>query len=234
MVVGHLKAKHDHNTTKEEKAELHEICSQYKIYAKPEEVPIPKAGEPPVQGIAPPISGLTCSATVDCNYSVCDVQTMLKHGREKHGRGLTTNALHPPSTVQVLFRGIGHIYFEVDDTLTSSSNIDVRAYLKCNFLPNSSTDEVITQQSDHDRPPLLKITLWDPFSPMIREDAAQRKQARGIKERHTAYEHEGIFVSLEKGVTLHHQITKTQLEHNCHCFTLAKVLMNGANFSPHQ
>ena len=80
MFVGHLKAKHDHNMTRKEKAELHEICSQYKIYVRPEEVSIPVAGRPPVQGIAPPISGLMCSAAVNCNYSICDLQMMLKHG----------------------------------------------------------------------------------------------------------------------------------------------------------
>lgn len=234
MVVGHLSAMHDHKTTGQEKAELHKVYSQHEIYARPEEVPIPKAGGPPVQGITPPISGLTCSAAPTCHYSVRDVQTMLKHGREKHGRGLTTNALYRPSTIQVLFRGVGHVYFEVDDTLTPSSNIDLRAYLKRNFLPKSSTDEVVTQQSDRDRPPLLKITLWDLFLPQIREDAVQRKQARGIKEKHTAHEHEGVFVTLEKVVKLHHEVAKTQLEHHCQRFTLAKVLVNGAKFSPNQ
>ena len=234
MVVGHLSVMHDHKTTEKEKVELHEMCSQHKIYERPEEVPIPKPGGPPVQGIAPPVSGLTCSAAADCRYSVRDMQAMLKHGREKHGRGLTTNALYRPSTIQALFRGVGHIYFEVDDTLTSSSNIDLRAYLKRDFLPKSSTDEVITQQSDRDRPPLLKITLWDLFLPQIREDIAQRKQARGIKEKHTAHEHGGIFVSLEKAVKLHHEVAKAQLERHCQRFTLAKVLVNGAKFSPSQ
>lgn len=232
VVVGHLKAKHDHKVTKQEKAELDELCSRYKIYAKPEEVPAPKAGGPPVQGISPPISGLTCSAAADCNYSVCDMQTMLRHGREKHGRGLTTNVSCRPSTVQALFRGVSHVYFEVDDTLTSTSDIDVRTYLKRAFLPKSSIDEVITQQSDRDRPPLLKITLWDCFFSTIREDATQRKHARGIKERHTAHEQDGLFVSLEKVVKLHHEMARTQLEQNCHRFTLAKVLVNGATFSP--
>ncbi|KAG6374593.1 hypothetical protein JVT61DRAFT_3952 [Boletus reticuloceps] len=142
IVVGHLKAKHDHKVTKQEKAKLDELCSRYKIYVKPEGVPTPKAGGPPVQGISPPISGLTCSAAADCNYSVCDMQTMLRHGREKHGRGLTTNVSCRLSTVQALFRGVSHVYFEVDDTLTSTSDIDVCAYLKRAFLPKSSVDEV--------------------------------------------------------------------------------------------
>ena len=233
-VVGHLKATHDRKMTKKEKAELQEICSQHKIWARPEVVPIPKPGGPPVQGIAPPISGLTCSAAADCSYSVCDLQTMLKHGREKHGRGLTTNALYRSSTVQVLFAGVGRIYFEVDDTLTSLSDVDVRAYLKREFLPRSSTDEVVIQQSDRDRPPLLKITLWDLFLPQIQKDTAQRKQARAIKEKHTEHEHGGIFISLEKAVKLHHEVVKTQLEHHWQRFTLAKVLVNGAKLSQNQ
>lgn len=234
MAAGHLSAMHDHKMTEKEKAELHEICSQHEIYARPEEVPLPKAGGPPVQGIAPPIPGLTCNAAADCHYSVRDLQTMLKHGREKHGRGLTTNASYRSSAIQVLFRGVGHIYFEVDDTLTSSSDVDLRAYLKRDFLPKSSIDEVITQHSDRDRPPLLKITLWDLFLPQIREDAAQRKQARCIKEKHTLREHDRIFVTLEKVVKLHHEVAKTKLEHHCQRFTLAKVLVNGAKFSPNQ
>lgn len=62
----------------------------------------------------------------------------------------------------------------------------------------------------------------------------QRKQAQGIKEKHMAHEHGGIFVSLEKAVKLHHEVAKAQLERHCQCFTLAKVLVNGAKFSPSQ
>lgn len=47
-----------------------------------------------------------------------------------------------------------------------------------------------------------------------------------------AHEQDGLFVSLEKVVKLHHEMARTQLEQNCHRFTLAKVLVNGATFSP--
>ncbi|KAF8425824.1 hypothetical protein L210DRAFT_986547 [Boletus edulis BED1] len=234
MVAGHLLGTHGQKMGGNEKEELQKVCSQQSIYARPEEVPVPNAGGPPVQGIAQPIPGLTCSAAADCHYSVRDLQAMLKHGREKHGKGLTTNALYRPSTIQVLFRGVGRVYFEVDATLTSFSDVAVRTYLKQTFLPITSADEVITQRSDRDRPPLLKITLWDLFLPEVREDSVQRKHARGVKEGHTAHEHGGIFVSLEKVVKLHHELAKKQLDHHCQRFTLAKVLLSGAKFSPSQ
>ncbi|KAF8124458.1 hypothetical protein EV363DRAFT_1454502 [Boletus edulis] len=81
---------------------------------------------------------------------------------------------------------------------------------------------------------MSETRLWDLFLPTIREDAAQRKQARGIKEKHTAQEHEGIFISLDKAVRHHCERAKPQLEHNHRRFTPVKVLVNGANFSPHQ
>lgn len=136
--------------------------------------------------------------------------------------------------VQTMFHSVGRVYFEVDVTLTAQSDLDVRDYLRASFLPIVDTDSVVTQLSDRDRPPLLKVTMWDSFQVGIREDAEQRKAVRLIKAKHKDDEYEGLFVSLAKAVKSHHGTTKELLESSPHPFTMGKVLLNGAAFNPEQ
>ncbi|KAG6371370.1 hypothetical protein JVT61DRAFT_9578 [Boletus reticuloceps] len=136
--------------------------------------------------------------------------------------------------VQSIFSSLGKVYFEVDPTVTSESNLDVRRYLRGTLLPALVDDPVILQDSDRDRPPLLKITLWDEFEPVIRANISQREAARVIKEKHTAKEHGGIFLSLEKAVKLYHVTTRVLLNSFSHSFTICKVLLNGPGFAPEQ
>lgn len=234
MLVGHLKNHHGRKVSKEDAEKLRNVCKERAVYARPESVPRPRPFGPPVEGITEPEDGFSCTASGECRYSVRDVATMKRHGRERHGCGLQDNARYRPSKVQSLFRAIAHAFFEVDPTLTSSSKVDVRAYLWGLFLPSVAGNPVVTEAADRDRPPLLKVTLWDQFMPQIRESVEQRKAARSIKAAHTEGEHQGIFMSLAEVVELHRNTVKVALEGHGQSFTLAKVVLNGPGFSPEQ
>lgn len=232
--MGHLKRQHRYVVEKGDRAELEELCKSRGVHTRAQDVPVPRAGGPPVQGIAPPVEGLSCTADPACEYSVQDLQTMLRHCRENHGQGLLNNSKFRKSMVQSMFPSVGHVYFEVDPAATLESNLDVRRYLRGTFLPAHASDPVVPQDSDRDRAPLLKITLWDEFERDIRSDADQREAARVIKAKHTAGEHGGIFVSLKKVVKRHHATTRALLNGSSHSFTIAKVLLNGPGLSPEQ
>ena len=233
-VLGHLKNQHDYRATAEDRGALLALCASRGVHQKPEDVQVPRACGPPVQGIAPPEPGLSCTADATCEYSVRSLPTMLSHCREKHGQGLARNSSYRESTVQAIFQSVGRVFFEVDPAVTSTSDLDLRKHLRDSFLPSAVIDPVVAQDSDHDRPPLWKITMWDQFAPEIRKDAEQRKAARLLKGKHWDAELGGIFVSLEKAAKGHHASTRGLLEEASHPFTLAKVLLNGPDFSPEQ
>ena len=234
MVVGHLKNQHDYRVTEGDRETLSALCTDRGVPEKAEEVQIPRACGPPVQGLVPPQPGLSCTADTACEYSVRDLQTMLKHCREKHAQGLLKNSSYRESTVQAIFQSVGRVFFEVDATVTATSDPDLRKHLRDTFLPGAVVDPVVAQNSDHDRPPLWKITMWDRFEPEIRKDAEQRRAARLLRGKHSEAEHGGIFVSLEKAAKSHHALARGVLANSSHPFTLAKVLLNGPDFSPEQ
>ena len=232
--LGHLRSKHNRKVRDSEKILFEELCKSRNVHEKPQEVVMPKPGGPPVPGIAPPVEGFSCAADSECNYSVQDYQTMLKHCRVKHQQGLAGNSLHRRSWVQFLFAGFGKLYFEVDPDVAAASDLDVRQYLRGTFLPAQVDDPLVPQGSDRDRPPLLKITMWDEFEPEVREDLAQRQAAQQIKGSHAESELGGMFTSLGNAVKRYHELTKSLLEESAHSFTISKVLMNGPVFSPDQ
>lgn len=230
MAVGHLKKQHAVAVPEARKEELENLCTQNRVYENPYEVHLPRMGGPPVEGIAPPVAGLSCAASSNCRYSVCDLQAMIRHGREKHEGGTLATTNYRASKVQVLFLGVGHVYFEVDPELTASSDVDARDYLRAVFLQEAGFDEVVAADSSRDRPPLLNITHWDEFMPEIRENVDQRHAAHALKGKHKADEHEGIFDVLQRAVLGHHKTTRKELEHSANPFLLRKVLLNGPDF----
>jgi hypothetical protein len=232
--MGHLRQQHEYRATADDKEELSALCASRGVPEKAEEVQVPRACGPPVQGIAPPQPGLSCTADTACEYSVRDLQTMLKHCRDKHGQGLLKNSSYRESTVQAIFQSVGRIFFEVDATVTPTSDLDLRKHLRDAFLPGAVVDPVVGPNSEHDRPPLWKITMWDHFEPEIRKDAEQRKAARLLRGKHSEAEQGGIFVSLEKAARGHHALARSVLANSSHSFTLAKVMLSGPDFSPEQ
>ncbi|KAG6370335.1 hypothetical protein JVT61DRAFT_12288 [Boletus reticuloceps] len=62
--------------------------------------------------------------------------------------------------VQTIFRGVGRQYFEVDVTATAESDLDMRDYLRLQFLPSVKCSTLLEAGSDRDRPPLLRLTMW--------------------------------------------------------------------------
>ena len=80
----------------------------------------------------------------------------------------------------------------------------------------------------------MKITMWDHFELEIWKDAEQRRATWLLRGKHLEAEHGGIFVSLEKVVKSHHALARGVLVNSSHPFTLAKVLLNGPDFSPEQ
>ena len=233
--LGHAKNQHGVTTRREEQDAFRAFCKEHKVCGRPEQAPIPKAGGPPVRGIATPVPGYSCRADpLNCRYSVRDLQTLLKHARMQHGQGLAHDTDREETMVQTIFQGVGRQYFEVDVSATAKSDLDMRDYLRLQFLPSVKGDPVLTADSDRDRPPLLKITMWDEFHEEIRKDAEQRKAAWRIKQKHLPTEHGGILHSLDKVAREHHSRAKNFLQEVPHAFTVAKVLLNGPGFSPEQ
>ncbi|KAF8121027.1 hypothetical protein EV363DRAFT_1187412, partial [Boletus edulis] len=230
MAAGHLKNQHGVVVPEAGRKELQNLCTQNRVYENPHEVPLPRVGGPPVEGIAPPAAGLSCAAGSDCRYSVCDLQAMIRHGREKHKGGTLATTKYRASKVQALFLGVGHVYFEVDPELTASSDADTRDYLRAVFLQEAGFDEVVPADGPRDRPPLLNIMHWDEFMPEIRENVDQRRAAHALKGKHMVDEQEGIFEVLQRIVQSHHKTTREKLEHSANRFLLRKVLVNGPDF----
>ena len=233
--LGHVKNQHGITTSREEKEAFKAFCKERGVCERPEQAPIPQAGGPPVRGIAAPVSGYSCRADpLSCRYSVCDFQALLKHARIQHGQGLAHDTDREATMVQTMFQGVGRQYFEVDVDATPESDLDMRDYLRLQFLPSVKGDPILTAGSDRDRPPLLKITMWDEFQEDIRKDPEQRKAAWRIKQKHSPAEHGGMLDSLDKVVREHHNRAKKFMENMPHAFTIAKVLLNGPGFSPEQ
>lgn len=231
--LGHLKNNHEYKVRKDMETQFQTFCRSHNVLVNPHDLAIPKAGGPPIQGLAPPEAGLSCRAGA-CMYSVKDHQTMLKHSRNNHGGGLAHNSLYQHSLVQCAFQGHGKVYFEVDPTANEESNLDMRNYLRATFLPAQTRDPLVSQDSDRDRSPLLKITMWDKFEVAIQQDAAQVAAAMQIRGQHTEEEHGGIFVSLARTAKLYHETTKHLLESSGHSFLIQKVLLNGPGYTADQ
>ncbi|KAF8131379.1 hypothetical protein EV363DRAFT_1329892 [Boletus edulis] len=235
VALGHAKNQHGVLTSREEKKVFEAFCKDHRVCERPEQAPIPLAGGPPVRGIAAPVPGYSCRADpLNCRYSVRDFQTLLTHARLRHRQGLALNTDRAETMVQTIFQGVGRQYFEVDVTATAESNLDLRDYLRLQFLPSVKGDPILAAGSDRDRPPLLKITMWDEFEEEIRKDGEQRKAAWRIKQKHAPTELGGILKSLDEVVREHHSHVKKLLEETPHAFTVAKVLLNGPGFSPEQ
>lgn len=233
--LGHVKNQHGITASKEEKQAFKAFCKERGVCERPEQAPIPQAGGPPVRGIAAPAPGYSCRADpLNCRYSVRDFQTLLKHARIRHGQGLAHDTDREETMVQTLFHGVGRQYFEVDVDTTPESDLGMRDYLRLQFLPSVNDDPVLAAGSDRDRPPLLKITMWDEFHEEIRKDTEQRKAAWRIKQKHSPAEHGGILNSLDKVAREHHRRAKKFLQETPHAFTVAKVLLSGPGFSAEQ
>lgn len=176
--LGHVKNQHDVTMSREETEAFKVFCKKHGVFERPEQALIPQAGGPPVRGIAAPVPGYSCRADpLHCRYSVRDFQTLLRHARMEHGQGLAHDTDREETMVQTIFQGVGRQYFKVDVNATAESDLDMRDYLHLQFLPSVKADPVLAAGSDHDRPPLLKITLWDEFHEEIWKDAEQRKAA---------------------------------------------------------
>ncbi|KAH0825828.1 hypothetical protein J3R83DRAFT_8789, partial [Lanmaoa asiatica] len=230
MALGHLKKQHNVIVRDTRKKDLETLCLQRAVYENPQNVNLPRAGGPPVEGIAPPVAALSCAAGGNCRYSVCDLQAMIRHGRERHQGGILATTRYRGSMVQALFLGVGRIYFEVDPTLTPSSDVDTRDYLRTVFLREAGFDEVMAADGSRDRPPLLNTTHWDQFMPEIRENVDQRRATHALKGKHTVDEHGGIFKVLQRTVLGHHETTRKELENSANPFLLRKILLNGLDF----
>lgn len=233
--LGHMKNQHNLFVKATHNSAFELLCKDRLIHENPQDVVIPKPGGPPVEGITTPVEGFACCANSTCTYSVRDRQTMIRHSKEKHGLRIIGKQLYRPCMVQCIFNhGPGKVYFEVDPKVTAGCDLDVRRYLRGTFLPAHAKDPVVPQESDRDRPPLLRVTLWDEFEPEIRKDDGQRNAAWRLKARHTAEEQGGIFVSLRRVVEQYHRITRALLNECPNSFTIAKVLLNGKGYMPEQ
>jgi hypothetical protein len=233
--LGHAKNQHSIATNREEKKVFKMFCEDHGVCERLEQVPIPLAGGPPVRGIVAPIPGYSCRADpLNCSYSVRNFQTLLKHARLQHSQGLAHNTDREETMVQTIFHGVGQQYFEVDVTATAESDLDMREYLRLQFLPSVKDDPILVAGSNHDRLLLLKIMMWNKFQEEIQRDGEQRKVAWRIKQKHTPTEHRGILKSQDDVVREHHSRVKNLWQETPHAFTVMKVLLNGPGFSSEQ
>ncbi|KAF8120996.1 hypothetical protein EV363DRAFT_1187467 [Boletus edulis] len=65
MAVGHLKNQHGVVVPEAGRKELQNLCTQNRVYENPHEVPLPRVGGPPVEGIAPPAAACSGVRRID-------------------------------------------------------------------------------------------------------------------------------------------------------------------------
>lgn len=140
-----------------------EYCLQSNVYKKPEHVKIPTAGGPPVQMIASPIEGFSCTASADCMYAVKDLGTIQHHSRSKHGVTGLKEIQYWSCLVQHIFTAIGNSYFEVGQNIVPSARPNIKSTLKATFLPAVELSLVIPANTKWERTPLMCFMGLDKF-----------------------------------------------------------------------
>ncbi|KAG2737243.1 hypothetical protein P692DRAFT_20823862, partial [Suillus brevipes Sb2] len=191
MVVGHLKNKHSHSVASHESDELAKYCVDKNIYRRQEEVRLPAPGGPVIQMISPPRVGIACTLLTDCQYSVCNLDTMKRHAKLVHGRA-AGDARYRQVSVQNLFDSVGRSYFAVEPVVSDPTD-NLKALLMQNFHPSldvSSIPEVLTPE---ERRPLLKVMSWDLFMVDVRRHPKEVKAVEALKGKHHHEEHLGLF-----------------------------------------
>jgi len=206
---------------------LLDFCASSGVYEKPEEVKLPRPGGPPVQLIAPPVPGIVCTMSSECNYCVLDQPTMLRHLREKHAVTPLTVTRYHSGHVQQLFTAVGKSYFEVNPDLALKTVPNVRDSLEAMLSTMSQSPLVASPDTDRGRTPLMQFMGWDTFMPDIRKDPNQRRLLHNLKQKHTPGEYEGIFPRLVEAVQDHFKEAHTILDGHPHRLTILKVVVHG-------
>lgn len=204
-----------------------DFCKEFSIYEKPEHVKIPTAGGPPVQLIADPSDGFVCTASVDCSYAVKDMQTMQRHGREKHGTTRLMDIQYRQCQVQRIFTGVGNSYFEIGQNVMPGARPDVKTIIETTFLPSLDVALVLPANTERERTPLMRFMGWDKFEVELRMNPTQRRAADEIKKKHAENECGGILVRLAATVRAHMARASTILDGHPHRLSLAKLLLYG-------
>ncbi|KAG2121470.1 hypothetical protein DEU56DRAFT_918156 [Suillus clintonianus] len=228
MLVGHRKKFHCfYRAPTAALQALLEFCSESDVYEKPEHVKLPTAGGPPVQLISDPSDGLACTASLDCTYAVKDLQTMQRHGREKHSTRRLEKIYHRPCQVQQIFTGVGNSYFEIRQNIVPGSRPDVKMIIQTQFLPTLDIALVVPADTERERTPLMRFMGWDKFLLNVRMNPVQRRAADDIKKKHTVEEHGGLITRLAATVREHMEKASTILDGHPHRFSLSKLLLYG-------
>ncbi|KAG2092333.1 uncharacterized protein F5147DRAFT_657735, partial [Suillus discolor] len=204
-----------------------EYCSQSNVHEKPEHVKLPKAGGPPVQMIASPVEGFSCTASADCVYAVKDLGTIQRHARERHGATGLKEIQHRSCQVQHIFTAVGNSYFEVGQNVLPSARPDVKSTLKATFLPAVDLSLVVPANTERERTPLMRFMGWDKFEVEIRMNPKQRRAAEEIKKKHSDDEFGGILTCLAVAVRDHMTRASTILDGHPHRLSLSKILLYG-------
>ncbi|KAG1813026.1 hypothetical protein EV424DRAFT_1541900 [Suillus variegatus] len=228
MVSGHRK--NHHNACQVPSATMEsflEYCLQSNVYEKPEHVKIPTAGGPPVQMIASPVEGFSCTASADCVYAVKDLGTIQRHSRSKHGVTGLKGIQYQSCLVQHIFTAIGNSYFEVGQNIAPSARPDIKSTLKATFLPAVELSLVVPANTERERTPLMRFMGWDKFKVELRINPAQRRAAEQIKKKHSDDEFRGILTCLAAAVQDHMTRASTILDGHPHRLSLSKILLYG-------
>ncbi|KAG1830498.1 hypothetical protein DFJ58DRAFT_848448 [Suillus subalutaceus] len=228
MVAGHRK--NHHHSYQVPSAALQAVldfCSEYTIYEKRENVKLPTAGGPPVQLVADPSDGFTCTASPDCFYSVKDLSSMQRHGREKHGTTRLVEIRYRPCQVQRIFTAVRNSYFEIGQNVIPGARPDIRTTLQATFLPTLDIALVVPAETERERTPLTRFMGWDKFLEELRMNPTQRRAAEQIKKKHTDDESGGIITRLAATVRDHMARASTILDGHPHRLSLSKLLLYG-------
>ncbi|KAG1785486.1 uncharacterized protein HD556DRAFT_1314257 [Suillus plorans] len=228
MVSGHRK-KHHHayqvpSSTMES---FLDYCSRSNVHEKPEHVKLPTAGGPPVQMIASPVEGFSCTASADCVYAVKDLGTIQRHSREKHSVTGLQEIQYRSCLVQHIFTAVGNSYFEVGQNVIPSARPNLKSTLKATFLPAVELSLVVPANTERERTPLIRFMGWDRFEVELRMNPARRRAAEQIKKKHSDDEFGGILTRLAAAVQDHMARASTILDGHPHRLSLSKILLYG-------
>jgi hypothetical protein len=178
-----------------------DFCKESSIYEKPEHIKLPTAGGPPVQLIADPSEGFVCTASIDCSYAVKDLETMQRHGREKHSTTQLMDIQYLQCQVQHIFMGVGNSYFATGQNVMPGARPDVKAIIQATYLPTLDVALVIPANTERERTPLMPADESHP------ETGSGRNQ-----EKHTEEECGGILTCLASTIRDHMARASTILD----------------------
>ncbi|KAG6369839.1 hypothetical protein JVT61DRAFT_13396 [Boletus reticuloceps] len=231
VLKGHLKAQHKHVVPRQDLEDLQVFLHDRHVYDRPEEVPLPSPGGPPVQGLCAPQHGFTCQMR-GCAYASKSEEVMKRHDVAAHGLVYPQERRYRDCKVQALFNSVGRVFFQIQDELpneTKDESLLRAALLDVGATWSADGTAAIATDKDRTPPALLRVTGWGEHLPSVRASRALRAKTLALKDKLKADELGGILQGLPVAVDGLFQLGRTLLNGHSSKLTALKVVIHGAS-----